>query len=179
MVEILKGRARLAEALARRRVTLGFVAALVALLMAQPTWRTWAAGLLVAAVGEAIRIWAAGHLEKGREVTRSGPYRFVGHPLYAGSIVIAGGVVLAARSVTVALLVALYMGVTIAAAIRTEEAALRRAFGAAYDDYRAARGEPMARRFSLARAKRNREYRAVAGLMTGFALLALKAAMLQ
>ena len=44
---------------------------------------------------------------------------------------------------------------------------------------RAARGEPMARRFSLARAKRNREYRAVAGGMTGFALLALKATALQ
>ena len=27
--------------------------------------------------GEALRLWAAGHLEKGKEVTRSGPYRWV------------------------------------------------------------------------------------------------------
>ena len=155
------------------------MAALLALLLAQPTWRTWLAGLLVSAIGEAIRIWAAGHLEKGREVTRSGPYRFVGHPLYLGSIVIAGGVVLAARSFTVALLTALYMGATITAAIRTEEAALRQAFGPAYDDYRASRGEPMARPFSAARVRRNREHRAVVGLLAGFALLALKAATLQ
>ena len=169
-------RPRLAEALARRRVTLGFVAALVALLLAQPTWRTWMAGLVVALAGEAIRVWAAGHLEKGREVTRSGPYRFVSHPLYVGSVVMAAGVALAARSLPVALLVAVYMGVTITAAIRTEEASLRRAFGAAYDDYLASRGEPMARRFSLARARRNREYRAAAGVLAGFALLALKVA---
>jgi hypothetical protein len=39
-------------------------------------WGTWRAGLFVALAGEAsLRIWAAGHLEKSREVTRSGPYR--------------------------------------------------------------------------------------------------------
>jgi hypothetical protein len=37
----------------------------------------------------------------------------------------------------------------------------------------------MTRRFSLARAIRNREHRAVAGLALGFALLGLKAAALQ
>jgi hypothetical protein len=66
------------------------------------------------------------------------------------------------------------MGVTVAAAIQVEEAHLRDTFGATYDDYRAARGEPMARRFSLARVLRNREYRAVGGLLAGFGLLALK-----
>jgi len=131
----------------------------------------------VACAGEAIRVWAAGHLEKGREVTRSGPYRFVGHPLYVGSTVIAAGIGLAARSAVVALLIAVYMGVTIAAAVRLEEAELRQAFGAAYDDYRAARAAPMLRRFSLARVAKNREYRAVAGLTGGFALLALKIAL--
>ena len=38
--------------------------------------------------GEALRIWAAGHLEKGREVTASGPYRWTRHPLYLGSTII-------------------------------------------------------------------------------------------
>jgi protein-S-isoprenylcysteine O-methyltransferase Ste14 len=127
---------RLAAALARRRVPLGFAAAAITLVLAQPTWITWSAGLLIALAGECVRIWAAGHLEKGREVTRSGPYRFVGHPLYVGSTVIAGGIAVAARSVAVAVLVAIYMSVTIAAAIRTEELELRRAFGSVYDDYR-------------------------------------------
>ncbi|MBI3047740.1 MAG: isoprenylcysteine carboxylmethyltransferase family protein [Acidobacteria bacterium] len=167
---------RLTGAFARWRVRLGFVAAALALVLAHPTWRTWGAGLLVALAGECIRLWAAGHLEKGREVTRSGPYQFVRHPLYVGSVVIAGGVAMATRSLPAAVVIALYMSLTIAAAVRTEEAQLREVFGPAYDDYRASRGAPIARRFSLARAMRNREHRAIAGLLGGFALLALKVA---
>ena len=159
---------------ARRRVTLGFVTTVAALVLARPTWTTWRAGLLVALVGEAIRVWAAGHLEKGREVTTSGPYRWTAHPLYVGSSVLALGVVIAARNVPLAVLAAIYMGSTITAAIQTEEAFLRRTFGDAYDRYRQSGGEPTARRFSLDRALRNREYRAVVGLVVGFALLALK-----
>ena len=166
--------ARLAEALARRRVPLGFVAAAVTLVFAQPTWATWRAGLLIAFAGECLRLWATGHLEKGREVTRSGPYRFLRHPLYAGSIVIAIGVAVASRSIAVAAVAAVYMGLTISAAIRFEETQLRQAFGSTYDDYRASRADPMMRRFSFARALRNREYRALGGLILGFALLALK-----
>jgi len=169
----------LARALARRRVTLGFVGALVVVLLSLPTVATWTAGFVVALIGESIRFWAAGHLEKGREVTRSGPYRFVRHPLYVGSTIIAGGVALASHSSVVALVIALYMASTIAAAVRTEEADLRRAFGSTYDDYRASRAPAMTRRFSFARAIRNREHRAIAGLGLGFALLGLKALALQ
>jgi protein-S-isoprenylcysteine O-methyltransferase Ste14 len=166
--------ARLAQTLARRRVSLGFVAAVAALVLARPTWDAWRAGLLIACAGECLRLWASGHLEKGREVTRSGPYRFLSHPLYAGSVVIALGVVVASRSYAVAAVTSVYMGLTIAAAIRVEEAHLRQAFGSTYEDYRASRAEPMRRRFSFRRAIGNREYRAVGGLIVGFALLALK-----
>ena len=161
--------------LASKRVPLGFVTTIVALVLARPTWTTWRIGLLVALAGEAIRVWAAGHLEKGREVTSSGPYRWMGHPLYVGSSILALGVVIAARSVPLAVLAALYMGATITAAIRTEEAYLRRTFGDTYDLYQQSRSAPSSRRFSLARAIRNREYRAALGLLVGFALLALKA----
>jgi protein-S-isoprenylcysteine O-methyltransferase Ste14 len=167
-------RAGFARALARRRVPLGFVVAAATLVLAQPTWRTWQIGLAVALVGEMIRVWAAGHLEKGREVTRSGPYRWMRHPLYVGSSVIALGIVIASRSIAVVLLAGLYMGSTLAAAITVEEAFLRSAFGPTYDEYAAARAAPMPRRLSWRRVMENREYRAVAGLLVGFALLLLK-----
>jgi protein-S-isoprenylcysteine O-methyltransferase Ste14 len=131
-------------------------------------------GLVVALIGEAIRTWAAGHLEKSREVTRSGPYRWTQHPLYVGSSLIALGVATAARSATVAILGALYLGITITAAVRTERVALEQAFGAVYSDYRESRGAPMTRSFSFARAMRNREYRALVGVLIGFVLLALR-----
>jgi protein-S-isoprenylcysteine O-methyltransferase Ste14 len=155
-------------------VALGFATALATVVFAHPTWPTWRVGLVVALGGQAVRIWAAGHLEKSREVTRSGPYRWTRHPLYAGSAIMALGIVIASRSAIVTALTLLYMATTLTAAIRTEEAFLRTAFGDAYDHYRDSSAEPMRRRFSVARAVRNREYRAVAGLLGGFALLALK-----
>ena len=163
-----------AAVLARRRVPLGFLTAIVTLAFAAPTLPSMALGFGVAFVGEAIRVWAAGHLEKSREVTRSGPYRFMRHPLYVGSSVMAVGIVIAANSLLVAVVAAVYMTSTLAAAVQTEEAFLRRAFGDTYDRYAQSTAEPMRRTFSLERAMRNREYRAVLGLLGGFLLLALK-----
>src|SRR5918994_2969210 len=110
--------------LARRRVALGFLCSIVAIWLAQPTPRSLAAGALIALAGEALRIWAAGHLEKGREVTVSGPYRLTRHPLYMGSAIIGLGVAIASASLAVAVLVIAYVGITLTAAIRTEEAHL-------------------------------------------------------
>jgi len=161
--------------LARWRVPLGFLSAALTLRLADPTGPSLLWGLVVALAGETIRIWAAGHVEKGREVTTSGPYRFVRHPLYVGSAIMAVGLGIAAANVTVGVLVVLYVGLAIGAAIRTEEATLRARFGREYDDYASGRLRGGERRFSLERAMRNREYRAVAGVGAMMFLLALKA----
>jgi protein-S-isoprenylcysteine O-methyltransferase Ste14 len=161
--------------LARWRVSLGFVAAAVALVLADPNRASWTAGMVITAVGELLRIWAAGHIEKGREITRSGPYRWLRHPLYAGSTLIGIGFAIASRSLLVAVLGAAYLGLTIRAAVRTEEAALDARFAGAYSAYRAGQADPVARSFSLSRAIANREYRALAGVVLVFLWLALRA----
>lgn len=168
------GRGRLTAALARWRVTLGFLFAAVVLWLAKPTLTTLMIGGAVAVVGEAIRIWAAGHVEKSREVTRSGPYQYTRHPLYLGSSLIGVGVAIASGSVWVAAIVIGYLAATITAAIRAEEAHLREKFGGAYDAYASRVAPPMIRSFSLARALANREHHTVAGLIVAFVLLALK-----
>jgi protein-S-isoprenylcysteine O-methyltransferase Ste14 len=160
--------------LARRRVLLGFVSAVFALWLSRPTRRSLVVGAAIAIAGELLRVWAAGHLEKGREVTASGPYRLTRHPLYLGSTVIGIGVAIASASVVVAVLVIVYLAATIGAAIATEEAHLTEKFGGAYPAYREGRGGDVSRRFSAARAIRNREYRAVAGLAAALALLLWK-----
>ncbi len=174
-----------AAALARSRVPLGFVVGIVAVWLAHPDVRTLAVGGAVAAAGETLRVWAAGHLEKGREVTSSGPYRLTRHPLYLGSAVIGVGVAVASNRAAVAALVLGYLSVTIAAAIRHEEAGMRARFGGRYDAYARPRaGERGAadlpssvdRRFSLERALRNREHHAIAGLLAVAAIFAIKAA---
>jgi F0F1-type ATP synthase membrane subunit c/vacuolar-type H+-ATPase subunit K len=166
---------RAASTLARLRVPLGFAAAVFVLWRANPTPRTLGLGSAVAAIGEALRIWAAGHLHKSREVTASGPYRWLAHPLYVGSSIMGAGLALAAASVPVALLIGVYLATTVTAAIRQEERFLRGRFGDGYDRYRRAGVVDAARRFSLARARENREYRAIAGLLVAILLLAFKA----
>jgi protein-S-isoprenylcysteine O-methyltransferase Ste14 len=165
----------LRQFLARRRVALGFVFAAAVVYFARPTWPSLAAGAAIALVGQGLRLWAAGHLEKSREVTTSGPYQFTRHPLYLGSSIMALGVAVGCRSLLVAGVVALYMGATITAAIRSEEAFLRERFGDAYDAYAESRGPRVARRFSWARAWRNKEYRAMTGLALFLVVLAARA----
>jgi len=171
----------IAARLARLRVPLGFVFGALVLVLARPTRPTLISGAAIACLGEALRIWAAGHLNKAREVTSSGPYRWFAHPLYVGSSVMGVGLAVATGRVAAAVLIGAYLGATLTAAVRSEEAFLRRAFGDRYDRYRrggasggSADGNG-ARRFSLAQAIANREHRAVAGLLAAMLLLLLKA----
>lgn len=182
--------------LARLRVPLGFAFGALVWWLASPTPASLPVGVAIAAVGEAIRIWAAGHLNKACEVTASGPYRWFAHPLYVGSSVMGAGLAIACASAAAFMLIAIYLGVTLTAAVRSEEAFLRRTFGDRYDRYRnghrvrqsadgttgagavdggLASGRDEDRPFSLALAMRNREYRAIIGLAIAAALLMWKA----
>ncbi|MPZ16681.1 MAG: hypothetical protein GEV06_02020 [Luteitalea sp.] len=167
----LEGEQGLAGWLARWRVSLGFLAGVAVFWLARPTMRTLALGIAVAFVGEVVRVWAAGHVEKSREVTQSGPYRFVRHPLYVGSAIMGAGLAVASSSVAAAVLIGGYLVLTMRAAIATEDAFLRREFGPSYDRYRNGAVSPVSRQFSVERVWRNREHRAVIGLLVAFALL--------
>ncbi len=162
--------------LARLRVPMGFAFGAVVLWLAQPTARTIAIGTAIAIAGECLRVWASGHLNKARDVTASGPYRWFAHPLYLGSSIMGVGLAVIADHAVVTILIAVYLVVTMSAAIRSEEAFLRGAFGDRYDLYR--RGDTATgdnRRFSVARAVANREHRALAGLLVAVLLLIVKA----
>lgn len=166
---------RVSRVLARWRVALGFVGGIAALVLARPSATSLAIGLAIAAVGEALRVWAAGHLEKSREVTQSGPYAWTRHPLYLGSSIVGVGFAVATWHPVAAAIAVLYLGTTIPAAMRAEEAHLRDKFGGAYDAYASNAATPVRRAFSVQRALFNREHHTVAGLLTVMALLAVKA----
>lgn len=165
------------ERIGRLRVTLGFVVAAIAFWFATPSWAALGAGAAVAGVGEAVRLWAAGHLRKSQEVTVSGPYRFTRHPLYLGSFVMGVGFVVASANGVVTTIVLGYLAVMFWVAITLEEALLRRKFGNDYDRY--ARGqidptEASLRRFSFSLARHNGEGRTLLGLAASLGLLGLK-----
>ena len=164
--------------LARRRVAVGFAVAVAAFVLATPTWMSIAAGTAIGLAGEGLRLWAAGHLVKGRELTTSGPYRWMRHPLYVGSGIMGIGFSVAAASWLAAVLVLGYLGLMTAAAIPLEEATLRDAFGEVHARYVAGEAPPPltgARRFSLRHALDNGEPLAAAGLIGVVVILAAKA----
>jgi protein-S-isoprenylcysteine O-methyltransferase Ste14 len=173
----VSSRPRFARAFARRRVALGFALGAVVLWLADPTPATITAGVAVAAAGEAIRFWAAGHLMKSTEITMSGPYRWLAHPLYVGSSIIGVGLAIACGRIGPAVLIAMYLIVMLTVAARTEETFLRERFGAEYDRYRRSdgAGSTAGKPFSLAQALANREHRAVVGIAVAVLLLVLKA----
>lgn len=144
-------------------------------------------------LGLVIRAWAAGSLEKDRELAISGPYAFTRNPLYLGSFVIGTGAVIAGGRPWFGLLFLAFFAILYRGAMYREGKRLEERFGDDYRRYREAvplffprgtrydpRPEPApgraARSFSAARYLRNREYESLLGAAAGFGLLALKAA---
>jgi protein-S-isoprenylcysteine O-methyltransferase Ste14 len=164
----------LVERLARLRVPLGFVFGLVVLVLARPTMSSVTVGGLVALVGECLRVWASGHLNKAREVTSSGPYRWLAHPLYVGSSIMGVGLAIASQRAIAGLIIAGYLLLTLTAAVRSEEAFLRRTFGDGYEQYRSGVIDA-ASRFQLSQALTNSEHRTVLGVLLVLLVLLMKA----
>jgi protein-S-isoprenylcysteine O-methyltransferase Ste14 len=168
--------------LVRLRVPLSWGLGLIALVLARPTPALFGAGLTVAALGELLRTWAAGHLLKGSGLTRSGPYSWTRNPLYLGNSLIGLGFAVASARwelllAVFALLVGVYLPV-----IRTEVRHLSSTHPELYAEY--ARVVPLLlprpfnrspwsseRRFSWKRMRMNREDLTWAGWLGGAALL--------
>jgi protein-S-isoprenylcysteine O-methyltransferase Ste14 len=175
-----KGWSRIAR---RIRVPLGFVFAIFYFWLAKPTWSFIAIGAAIAAVGIAIRAFAAGHVKKNRELTTTGPYAYTRNPLYLGSMIIAFGFGIASRNWWVAVaIVALFLAIYLPV-IRSEEQFLRSEFSD-FDDYctkvprliprmRAASVTPKGA-FSKELYLRHREYNAMSGALAMIAALAVK-----
>ncbi len=159
--------------LSRIRVRSGYTAGAVALFFAEPTTDSLILGGVLALLGEAIRLWASGHIEKTHKLATGGPYAHTRNPLYLGSVLMALGLLVAARHpISVAAGLA-YLIVFYPVIVREEARFL---IGKFPDDYRAwARhvplffprltpGGPRGSRFQGARLRANHEWRSVLGL---------------
>jgi protein-S-isoprenylcysteine O-methyltransferase Ste14 len=119
--------------------TFAFIVALV--FLARPRPAEVAVGFVVAAIGEIIRFWAAGHLLKTTELITSGPYRYTRNPLYLGRLLILTGLCVMCRLPYYANWVCLVVGLVIFFGYylprkeRIEPARLREMHGEAYDRY--------------------------------------------
>jgi protein-S-isoprenylcysteine O-methyltransferase Ste14 len=177
------------QKIARRiRVPLGFVFAGVFLWLAQPTWKTMLASLLLVAPGVWLRAYAAGYVRKNAELTRTGPYAYTRNPLYLGSTLIAFGFAAAAASWIILIALAVLFVAIYLPTIRSEELYLREHF-AGFAEYAAkvprllprltaaefpANDNASGGRFSSQQWRHHREYNALMGAGAIYAALAVR-----
>lgn len=166
----------------RWRVPLGFLLGVVYLLFCRPTVKLLMAGGAVAALGLALRAFAAGHLAKNQILAMSGPYAYTRNPLYFGSALMGTGFAVAGGSWILALACLVLFATIYWPVIRREEEYLRREFGEVYDHYaqhvplflprirRPAGGE----KFQWKQYWKNREYEAFLGYLAIMIFLAFK-----
>jgi protein-S-isoprenylcysteine O-methyltransferase Ste14 len=110
----------------------------------EENWIQWA-GIVLTSLGAAIAIWsrrtlgenwsARVTLKEEHQLIRSGPYRFVRHPIYTGMFVATAGTALVVGEWRAVLAVVLMFAAHSRKALR-EEAMLTREFGADYAAYR-------------------------------------------
>jgi len=169
--------------MARRiRVPVGFAFAAFYLWLARPSWRCLAAGGAVVVIGLALRAYASGYVRKASELTTAGPYAYTRNPLYLGSLIIAAGFALAARSLWIALVMAVIFTAIYVPVMNFEEKFLRSQF-AGFDEYaqrvprlfpRLAAAADAHGEFSWDRYRGHREYNAVLGAAAIVAALICK-----
>ena len=173
--------------LQRLRVPLGFLTAVLFLIVSRPSWRSLMFGAPLALCGVAIRAWASGHLRKNAELAVSGPYAFTRNPLYLGSFLMALGCAVCGASWWLgALLLGFFLAVYLPV-MQAEAAHLHELFPTTYGEYE--RCVPLflprltpfylgeRRGFDLALYLKYREYRALIGLSGIIAVLIGKAAL--
>jgi protein-S-isoprenylcysteine O-methyltransferase Ste14 len=110
-------------------------------------WWPVIVGLLLFWTGAGIRWWAVLTLgrffkltvvvEEGQRVIRSGPYRYVRHPAYLGSILLVLGIGVAFDNALSILACLVFPLLGVLRRIKVEEDALRRSLGPSYRDYAA------------------------------------------
>jgi hypothetical protein len=118
-----------------RRIPL-YIGALLLIIFAKPQFSGILIGMVLIFLGEGIRIWAAGHLQKNEVLTVTGPYAHVKNPLYIGSILITAGFCILADSLYL-LAAAFFMFCFhyIPYKKKVEGERMKKIFGSQYEDY--------------------------------------------
>jgi len=167
----------------RLRVPVGTLLGVVFLILMHPSKRSFWIGGIATLAGASIRVWAAGHIDKGRTLAQRGPYALTRNPLYLGSFLMALGILLAGQGYWLLIPFGLFFVGFYYPVMKAEEQELLQGYGDAFLAY--SKRVPLffpafrhpskdASTFLWPRVWRNREHRTVMGLMLAEAILVFK-----
>jgi protein-S-isoprenylcysteine O-methyltransferase Ste14 len=176
---------RLTDIIYKWRVRSGLLFALVALVFARPGFYSLLASFGMALLGLSLRTWACGHLEKERELTKSGPYQYTRNPLYLGNLILGFAIVVASLSWWVLVFFFVYFLLFYPVLVRVEKERMSELYPESYREYSAkvplffpslrTGTVPGNTRFHWDRYQKNKEYRALIGTLLYWTALAAKA----
>jgi protein-S-isoprenylcysteine O-methyltransferase Ste14 len=168
----------------KTRVPAGTVLGVIFLLCMRPSVRSLLVGAAITFPGSLLRLWAAGHIEKGRVLTQSGPYAFTRNPLYLGSFLMALGIIVGGQGYWYLLLPAfgIFFAIFYIPVMKAEELELFSGYGERFTEY--SKRVPLffpslhgsgasSSEFLWSRAVRNREHRTIIGLIVAEGILVL------
>jgi protein-S-isoprenylcysteine O-methyltransferase Ste14 len=167
----------------KMRVPAGTLLGVVFLLLMHPSVRSLWIGGVVTLAGASLRIWAAGHIDKGRVLACEGPYALTRNPLYLGSFLMALGILLGGQGYWLLIPFGLFYLSMYYPVMKAEEEELLQGHGEVFIEY--SRRVPLffpsfsgvphgASNFLWSRVVKNREHRNVAGLLLAEAFLVLR-----
>ena len=167
----------------KTRVPAGTVLGILFLVLMHPSARSLCIGAAITVPGALLRLWAAGHIDKGRALTQGGPYALTRNPLYLGSFLMALGIILGGQGYWLLPPFGLFFAAFYIPVMQAEAESLRRVYGQDFVEYsarvpaflpafRKARAGSSA--FLWSRVVQNREHRNVIGLLVAEAILLVK-----
>jgi protein-S-isoprenylcysteine O-methyltransferase Ste14 len=134
----------------KARFALAYPVFALMFIFAQTSNETLMGGLVLAIIGEAIRLWSNGYIGHnkvnrtqkntgqapiGRLIT-AGPYAYVRHPLYLGTLLILAGICVAAANIIFAIIVLGLFVYVYQRKMSEEESLISDEIGAGYADYK-------------------------------------------
>lgn len=168
------------------RIAAAWLLAVPFLVFSRPTPALLLIGGAVAAVGLAIRGWAAGTVEKDRDLTTSGPYGHTRNPMYLGSFFIGVGLALTGGDWIWPVAFLVVFAAVYVPTMARERRDLSERFGASYVEYAEAvpgfvprvrqvgDGRASVGSFEWSRYRRHREWEALLGVAAVMAVMAAK-----
>jgi protein-S-isoprenylcysteine O-methyltransferase Ste14 len=119
------------------RQALEFLLCVLTLLLSDPTAHSLAVGLSLSVVGMVLRIFATGYRYSESVFMVRGPYRFVRHPHYLGTILVATGMCVAGRNAAAAVITFLVLAYVYQSLVKAEERRLMQSWGPRYRIFKA------------------------------------------
>ena len=167
----------------KTRVPAGTALGILFLLLMNPSARSLWIGAAITLPGWLLRLWAAGHIDKGKVLTQGGPYAMTRNPLYLGSFLMALGIILGGQGYWLLPLFGGFFMAFYIPVMKAEADHMLGRYGQEFVDYtkrvpaffpafqKAGAGTSA---FLWSRVVQNREHRNVVGLIVAEAILVFK-----